>query len=188
MANLKEYEDTTTLSDVFNYLEKLGFTIPNRTFYGHAKAGKLRSNTDGVYTKRMVEEYINLWIKQRYWPADHSGTDMIEEDEEGALVRRKLKAEVLKLESAGAKAAYELDILQGKYIPKDEVYRELAGRAVILASGYNHMVYTRAAAWIDAVGGNQAHIDTLIAMVLEDQDVLLNSYANGAESLIEITP
>ena len=188
MANFKEFENTKIATDVLNFLKNLGFTIPRGTFFGHAKVNKLRTNTEGYYTKQMVEEYVNLWIKEKYWPVDHERTDLIEEDDEGSLIKRKLKAEVLKLESAGAKAAYELDILQGKYIPKDEVYRELAGRAVILASGYNHMVYTRAAAWIDAVGGNQAHIDTLIAMVLEDQDVLLNSYANGAESLIEITP
>jgi len=170
--DFKDFEPTGISIDVHRYLTEKGIMVNRRSFFRHAKTGKLRRNVDGLYTISELRNYLSFLGRR---PGARTAEPGSEED---LLGKRKLKAEVLKMESAGARAAYELATLQDKYMPRDEIPRELAGRAAILSAGHNHMVYTRAAAWVESVAGDPAKVDELRAIMLPDIDELLLVYAD----------
>ncbi len=169
---LDDFTATPKVADVLRYLQKRGIKVASQSLYRHAKQGKLRRGPEGDFTAKTLGNYLSFLNLRPGARAVEPGS------EEAALAARKLKAEVLRMEALAARAAYELATLQNKYMPIDEIPRELAGRAVIFASGYSHMVETRAAAWVDSVAGDPAKADELKAIMQADIDELLLVYAD----------
>ena len=100
------------------------------------------------------------------------------------LQERKLRAEIGRTEEQHKRAIIEREALEGKLIPRDEVELELAGRAVALEAGYDHMVYTMAAGLVELVDGNQAKVDRLITAMLEAKNEWLNQYAGTVDFVV----
>mgnify|MGYP000547242026 CR=1 FL=1 len=84
-----------------------------------------------------------------------------------------------------AKAEHELQVLTGKYIARDEVEIELAGRAVILSNSLRHLAQKKSADIIDLVKGDLAVQGELIEFLTALFDRLLNEYASNKEFQVE---
>jgi hypothetical protein len=182
--NLNDFQETATAADVLRYLQERGFTINRRTFFNHAKAGKLRKNADGLYNKRMAEEYCRTWLKPQHRPKQSGDED---EPADTDWAARKLRAEAQKAEIAVIRAKHDLEIQQSKFMSREEVEFGLAGRVIILESLYEHMVYTQAARFIDIVEGDQGRVNELIEAMFEGRDEWFNAYADSDEYEITYT-
>jgi len=168
-----------TQQEVLAYLQRKGYKVAKSALSNHVRARLLRKKTDGFH-RRDVDRYAELQLKQTA-----SGLDAAE-TRTADLQERKLKAEIKKLEEQAKKAVLEREVMEGKLIARDEVELELAGRAVALEAGFDHLVYSRAAEMVDLVGGDQAKADRLIAVLLEAKNEWLNQYAGTEEFVVEL--
>ena len=163
----------TTQQQVLAYLKDQGYKIGKSALSQHVRAGRLKKKKDGFH-RDAVDRFAGLRLR------DESGLDA-DGKKNAALMERKLRAEVEKLEEGARKSRMEREACEGKLIARDLVEQELAGRAVALEAGFDHMVYTRAAEWVDLVGGGQEKTPRLIEALLEAKNIWLNTYASLAE-------
>ncbi len=184
MQNLKfsDFKETTTVAEVHAYLLAQGFDLNKRSFFRHAKQGKIRRGESGTFTRLLTLEYCRNWIKPESWPSSASNAD----DGEDWLAR-KIRADALKCEAHAARAAYELEVLQEKFITRDEMEEGLAARIIALEAGFDHMIYTKAPELVALVGGDQKNVHLLIAALMDAKDELLNAYADIEVFDVELT-
>ena len=69
----------------------------------------------------------------------------------GGLQAKKLALEISKLEEEYQERRFKNDIQEGKYLPRDQVYMELAGRAAVFEAGLKQALATRAADLLEAL-------------------------------------
>jgi hypothetical protein len=169
----KKFENTKNKADVYRYLRETGWQVSERTFYRHVSDGKLKKNRDGLYTAAAVKKYAETWSTRP------SGKTVVEEEEN--LAAMKTRAEIDRIKTTQQREQFRLDVEKGKYLLRDTVDMELAGRAVALEAGFDHLIYTRAAEWIALVGGTQDKTDLLIASLMAVKNEWLGSYAAPME-------
>ena len=167
-----------TQREVLAYLKGQGYKIEKSALSNHVRSRLLTKGKDG-YKKKSVDRFAELALKN----ADTG--QRASEAKTADLIERKLRAEIKKLEEHGIIASIERQTKQGKLISVEEVEEGLVGRAMVLEAGYEHMVYTRAAEWVELVGGDQSRTDQLITSLLEAKGEWLNQYAQASE--FEIT-
>ena len=177
-ADWKNFADTRNKAEVFRFLKDTGWQVSERTFYRHVSDGKLKKNREGWFTASSVKKYAETWSIRP------SGKKVAEEVED--LAAMKTRAEIERINTTRQREQFRLDIEQGKYMPRDTIEMELAGRAVAMEAGFDHLIYTRAAEWTALVGGDQARADLLIASLMAAKDEWLNAYANAEEFVISI--
>lgn len=166
-----------TQQDVLAYLKAGGYKIEKSALSNHVLKRKLIRKS-GVFRRKDVDSYADLHLQS-------GATGQTAADKKTiALQERKLKAECLRTEEQALKAKIEREASEGKLIPRDDVELELAGRAVALEAGYDHMVYTMASGLVELVGGDQAKVDRLITAMLEAKDEWLNQYASTADFVV----
>jgi len=168
-----------TQQDVLVYLKAGGYKIEKSALSNHVRT-RMLIKKDGCFKRKAVDSYAELHLQSGatgQTAADKKTTDLME---------RKLKAECLRTEEQALRAKIEREASEDKLIPRDEVELELAGRAVALEAGYDHMVYTRAAEWIDVVCGDQSRVDRLIGAMLDAKNDWLNQYASTEEFVVAV--
>jgi len=166
-----------TQQDVLVYLKAGGYKIEKSALSNHVRT-RLLIKKDGCFKRKAVDSYAELHLQSGatgQTAADKKTTDLME---------RKLRAEVGRAEEKNIRARMEREALEGKLISRDDVELELAGRAVALEAGYDHMVYTMAAGLVEMVGGDQAKVDRLITAMLEAKNEWLNQYASTADFVV----
>lgn len=166
----KNYIPTANRLDVFRFLASSGWALSRSTFYRHLDSGKLRKNNEGVYSKNAVKKYASTWAVRT------SGQTITEEVED--LAAEKTRSEIKRINTIQARESFRLDIERGKYLKRDDLELQLAGRAVALEAGFDHLVYTRASEFIVMVGGDTSRADLLIAAMMEAKDEWLRSYVS----------
>ena len=172
-------QEFTSQKEVLQYLKDSGYKIEKSALSKHVRAGRLKMR-DGVYRLKDVDAFAELHLQS-------AGTGQTEADKKtAALHERKVRAEILRIEEQAAMDRIKRGAMEGKLIPRDDVELELAGRAVALEAGFDHMVYTRAAEWIELVGGDQTRAEQLIAALMEAKGGWLNQYASPMEFVVEI--
>jgi hypothetical protein len=170
-------EDDISLGNIANvllYLKAEGWKATKTSLYRHQSEGKFLPQDDGRYLQKDIDKYAKSWLKEQATGkrVNKKKDDVWTQNKE--LENRKLLADTIRAEFALAKE-------QGKYIPKEQMEIELAGRAGILDAGLKHMIQSRAADWIRAVSGDMKKIGELINMMNADWDEHLNSYASVRE-------
>ena len=166
-----------TQQDVLAYLKAGGYKIEKSALSNHVRT-RLLIKKDGVFRRKDVDSYADLHLQS-------GATGQKAADKKTSeLQERKLRAECVRTEEQALKAKIEREASEGKLIPRDDVELELAGRAVALEAGYDHMVYTMAAGLVEMVGGDQAKVDRLIAAMLEAKNEWLNQYASTADFVV----
>lgn len=180
MINTRDFKETANLSELLRYLASRGFPVNRRTAYNHLKSCKLRKSSKGTFTPKLVSDYMTNYLNPEPDFPEGSG------DDSHSMAGRKLKAETEKLEAQSKRATYELDILQGRYINREDVELEMAGRAVVLEAGFDHMVYTRSAEFIEVVNGDPSTVDKLIALLMEAKCKWFNQYAAADTFMVTI--
>jgi len=168
-----------TQQDVLAYLKAGGYKIEKSALSNHVRT-RMLIKKNGCFKRKDVDSYAELHLQS-------GATGQTEADKKTAnLMERKLKAECQRTEEQALRAKIEREAVEDKLIPRDEVELELAGRAVALEAGYDHMVYTRAAEWIDVVCGDQSRVDRLIGAMLDAKNDWLNQYASTDEFVVAI--
>ena len=153
-----QFQDTKNAAGVLRFLHANGWKVEKTQFYTHVKQGKLARNDTG---KTIGEE---------------------QED----LQRVKLSEEIKRIRVQQERDNFKFDVERGKYLPRAEVEQELAGRAVALDAGYNHMVYSRVQEFISVVGGDPSKASLLIECLLTARDDWFNQYAAPMDFEVEL--
>lgn len=102
--------------------------------------------------------------------------------------RRKEEAEIRRTEASAKRQEFLLDVDMGKYILKDQVYLELAARAVTLSAGIRTAFESAALDILAAVDGNPKKALVLTEQLEKILDDALNDYSREMEFEVTFTP
>lgn len=175
-----EQSSFSELVDVLLWLQENGWKIAKRTIFKHQKEGKITRDRD---LRRFVLEDVERYAR-KYLRRLETGRNPL--DEMSKLQDRKLRGEVRRLEAMAEKAEIELHVTRGIYINREDMERELVGRALVIDSSLRHMIKTGAAEWVDLVGGRQEAMPELINVMLASLDTVMNTFAGLHDFVIEI--
>lgn len=167
------------LADALAYLKDEGWRAAQTSIYRHQKEGKVRPRPDGSYWKSDIDKYARTFLRQAA-----TGQRVSERIED--LQRKKLEKELQNLKIEIERKQFALGRDQGKYIPKDQMDIELAGRAGILEAGLKHWIQSHAADWIRLTGGDTKKVGELIHSMIYGLDEHLNEFAGVREYRIVI--
>ena len=178
---LPPFEKTKSGAAVLRWLQACGWQIEKSQFYDHIKEGKLSTDKQGYFTIRRVKKYAKTFLRR-------AETGQLLREEREDLAVSKAQEEVIKLQLQNERERVKLAIEQGAYLPKDDFYRELAARLVVLDAGLERMARDRVAEFVHIVGGDQAKAEHLTATLVAAKNELLNSYATTKSYHVLIMP
>jgi hypothetical protein len=154
--------------EVTEWLDGQGWKISKSALHRHMKAGRLRPDERGVFPQKAVEKYAIGWLKKR------SDAEKVSSEK---LAEQERKERIGYQSALRKKMEMQLSILDGKFIPRDQLYLELAARAAVLDMGIKALVQLRAEEWIQAGGGSHEKIAEFTRLMLADFDELVNSFS-----------
>lgn len=169
-----EAEQFANLAEVLGYLRDAGWKATKASLYRHKDEGKIRPRPTGAYHLADVEKYARTFLKQQ-------ATGKRIQERVDDLQRKKLEKELQNLELEISRKTFAFDRDQGKYIPKELMDIELAGRAGILEAGLKHWIQSHAADWIRMSEGNTKKAGELIQFMNHSIDEHINEYASVRE-------
>jgi len=158
------------IAEVLRYLKEAGWQITKTSLYRHQTEGKITPKRDGTYSQKDIDKYAFNFLKS-------ISTGKRVQEKTGELQQKKLQLELKNLELENQRRQLALAKESGRYIPRELVEIELAGRAGILDAGFKHWIVTRAAEWIRTVDGDMKKIGELINLMNRDLDEHINGYA-----------
>jgi len=169
----KAPEEFRNLLEVLDYLKGEGWKTSKTALYEHKRKGLIRPDRDGGrYSLRAVQRYAY----------DHLVLEKTHvRKQEDDLRRRRIKAEIAKIEEQAKRERLRREIEEGKYVPREDFELELAARAAVLDTMRRTNIRTRAAERVALVGGDPARIPDLIAFDLEVHNEEMNAFANTKE-------
>ena len=185
---LRDLQPTGSVMAVLRHLQAVGYRVKKSTLYNHAGQGLLRKNGDGLYTPALVRKYVRQAGLPRLdgtasdLPDQPAGSLPDIQDHPAALApdqlpEEKLRQEVLKLRAQARREQLKADREAGRLIDREDLYLELAARAVVLNTGYRQLVAMEAPAWIAAAHGDPALLPEVESMMLHAWDNLIGQYA-----------
>jgi hypothetical protein len=167
-------KNLANLSAILEYLEGTGWRVTKTSLYRHQKEGKLSPRPDGSYREQDIDRYARTFLKQK-----STGKRLREKAEE--LQRAKVEKELKNLDIEYERKKFNLDKDKGRYLLREEMEIELAGRAGILDAGLKHWVQSKAAEWIRGFGGDISRVGEFISKMTHDLDEHINNYAAPLE-------
>ncbi|MFT5730769.1 MAG: hypothetical protein ACI8PB_004959 [Desulforhopalus sp.] len=172
----QEYQDTDVPKEVHRQLELLGYDIAQSTFYRHCDRGTCAKNDEGLYSRRMVSDYVKAKSLLRNGEIEDStpGPDMSLSIEKQRLENEKLS---LHNKREKIKAAKE----DGSVIEREGLYLEIAARDVALDGMYRQRMEMDATQIIAAVGGDVSKLPEFNEMVFAIWEELMTEFANVEE-------
>lgn len=188
-----DYKETSVVSEIVAYLNKYTTISKSKVNRDAAKkkdpsAGILKRNKEGVFTGRLLEEYVDHLIKKGLV---FEGLDDIEEDEEDGglkasnrkLANQKLMLSVEKETVSLEERVYDFEKKKGKHLLKSDVYKGYAGRLLVVDNAWEHWVMEHIGKFIEAVGGDHSKTSEGIACLMSEKDNVLR---DAAETNLEI--
>ena len=167
-------ETLTNVQAVLAYLLDAGWQVSQSGLYKHRKAGKIASETDGTFQRKTVDKYAKLYLRQK-------ATGKKKQEAEDSLRRRELEKKVEKLETENEMARLNLEIKQGQYFRKDQVFVELAARLGALEAGFKHKFQSKAADLIRLTEGSLEKVGEFVSAMNLIYDELINEFAQARE-------
>lgn len=164
------------------WMRENGYKIGKSKLYQDTASGLLKVEPDGTVTIESVRRYIDhpeAGIRE-HLDTVQAGADV----EVREYHRRVAIAKAEKTELEAAKLRFEMDREQGKWIPRDDLEMEMAGRAAVFEHGFRNLVRIRLDDWIHLVGGNVARAGELRIVINEELDRLLNQYSRSDNFLV----
>ena len=139
--NCKNWKEALT------YLqEDCGRKIGQTKLFADIKAGRLRKQPDGTFKRRDLDRYAAS-LPTAGTP-DKLATDAARRQ------REKEEQEIRRIRAVADKEEFILKVKQGQYISRDDVYQELAARAVALSASLKTEFEARSLDVIALVEGN----------------------------------
>ena len=170
--NCKNWKEALT------YLqEDCGRKIGQTKLFADIKAGRLRKQPDGTFKRRDLDRYAAS-LPTAGTP-DKLATDAARRQ------REKEEQEIRRIRVAADKEEFILKVKQGQYISRDDVYQELAARAVALSASLKTEFEARSLDVIALVEGNPKKSGPFVEHIEQVIDEAMNEYAKPIE--IEVT-
>lgn len=176
MKEWSEYSATASTAEVLRQLQELGYNVAQRTFYRDCEQGKCHKGKGGLYTSRLVKQYVETKGILR---AGESGQEGSGPDVSESIKKQKLENEKLEWHNKTAQLKYEKDA--GALIEREGVYLELAARYVTLDNAFRQKLETSAPEIIAAVSGDQTRLVEFSEMILTMWDEMLNGFVSVDE-------
>jgi len=169
-----------TVAAAWDYLEKSGWIAGRSRMYDAVRKGHLARNPDGSVDRAAVDAYAATYCKRR--PTGRKGAESATVAEEREAVR--LEREKVRLQ----KERRELELIEGKSIPRAEVELMIVGRAVAMLSHLRAMVQMHASDLIHIVGGDQSRAPELIAALQDNIEEHIATFARDVEFKVMLLP
>jgi len=163
-----------TQTAVIKHLTDQGYKATRCNVSYHVKLGHL-AKVNGRFPLDLVTRFAESYLVKSATGLTIGTSELIGAKE----LKTRLEAE--KLQEQVHMARLQRERLQGKYISREEVYLELAARAVVIGTGLSHMFQIKGIDIISTVEGNTARYPELIEFLQGAADELLNSYASTDE-------
>jgi len=168
-------ESFKNIKEVAAYLVR-EYQVTERSVYNHAKKGYLGKKKNGVYTLTQVNKYARDWLTQK---------DAYANTQEEELNRIRIKIDMaLKQEQLKA-IKFKNEVEQGKYIPREDWERQLAGRAIVLETGIKGAFTAQVGEVVETAGGQTENTGKVLTCLFEIFDDALNQFATPMEFEIE---
>lgn len=174
-----EYKDTKVRAEVLRFLQGMGFDVAQRTFYRHCDEGKLKTNTRGLYSRRLVRAYAEHTLRLIGGVTAVAG--------ESSLVAERLAEQVARERINRQRDEIRLRRERGEVIDRESLNLEVAARGVALDAGVRQMINSKGMEWIAGCGGNTEKLSEFTAMFLRDWDELINTFAQPGEFEVVFT-
>jgi len=180
----KEKETLAEINDDFSfqnrpelliYLQDQGYKIKKSKFYQDVNKGILRISADGKISEPDLKLYTSTLNRRD--ASDQKGI---------ALLEKKTRKEIERLEAQVEKLKFELDRDQEKYVLKSDVETETAIKIAAFEAGLRHFAQTCAVNWINLVNGDPQLAQLLINGFNIGLDELLDEFASLDEIKIII--
>lgn len=162
------------------YLEESGKKCKKTKLFDDIAKGKLKKQPDGSFKIRDIDRYAASLPS--LGTSDRVAKDAADRQ------RRKEEAEIRRIENGAEKDAFHLDILRKRYVSRDQLYLELAGRAVTLASGLKTAFEAEGMSLVYLVDGNPKKFAPFMQKLESILDIALNEYATLDEFEVMFTP
>ncbi|MDY6974382.1 MAG: hypothetical protein SV775_19015 [Thermodesulfobacteriota bacterium] len=171
MVNNKKTE-FKTLIEVAEYLKAEGWKVSQSTVYKHQTEGRIRPNSEGIYTLKAVQKYARTHLTQQE-------TALKVDDEQ--LQRKKLLAEVAWKTEQAKREQIKRMAEEGLFILREDLDREMAARASVLEAGLNFLIQSKANEWVALVNGDEKKAGDLVRDITTGLNDALNEFATVKE-------
>lgn len=179
-TTIKTPESFAELKDVLGYLQQTGWQVSRSGIFKHQSDGKIkRDKQSSRFLLKTVEKYADNWLARA-----ETGTNP--KKDQSKMYDRKLTSEVRLKEAQAKKAELDLAVANGKYLLREDMERELVGRALILDSSFRHYLKNNAPEWIDLVGGDQKNLSILRDEMMATLDRVMNTFASTHDFVVEL--
>lgn len=165
----------SSLEAVRRFLNGQGYVVSKSTIDRHKKEGKIRQQ-GGVFTEDAALRYAKAFLKD-------ANTGKRGDVDTADQQRRFLTARADKAEQEAALLRLKTLEQEGRYLPREKVQQDLAARAMMLRSGFKHLVQSSVGEWVHLVGGDPAKAPELLREVTGKIERMLSDYA-GADSVV----
>lgn len=175
--NAKVYFKNTRA--VLAYAGECGRKLGRTKLFDDIKIGRLKKQPDGAFKLRDVDRYLAT--------LPMAGTPDTVAERAADRQRRKEEAEIRRIEAVAKKEEFALAVAQGKFVPKERVHLELAGRAATLASGLKTAIEARNLDLIALVEGNPKKSAAFVEMLESFLDEAMSEYSREMEIEVSFT-
>ena len=149
-------------------LQADGYKIKKSKFYADCKVGLCQLGADGSVTENELNRYVRRVGLQRL--SEKSA------DPATNMLARKNEKEVERLEEQISKLRREREIIEGRYLERDVVEMELAGKCAVLEAGLRHLFHTRMVDWIEAAAAHG--LPAALDAAQQDLNAQFNEFAS----------
>ena len=164
---------------VLAYAEESGRKLGKSKLYLDIQKGRLKKQPDGTFKQRDVDRYLaSVAMSGTLDPVAERAADR---------QRRKEEAEIRRIEAVAKKEEFALAVAQGKFVPKERVHLELAGRAATLASSLKTAIEARNLDLIALVEGNPKKSAAFVEMLENFLDEAMSEYSREMEIEVSFT-
>ena len=169
-----------TVAAAWDYLEKGGWIAGRSRMYDAVRKGHLARNPDGSVDRAAVDAYAATYCRRV--DTGRKGAESATVAEEREVVR--LEREKVRLK----KEQRELELIEGKSIPRNEVELMIVGRAVAFLSHLRAMTQMHASDLIHIVGGDQSRATEMIAELQGLIEEHVSTFARDVEFKVMLAP
>lgn len=162
----------------WEYLHLGGWHISRTQFYQHCKAGLVTREKNGKYLRESLDKYANGYCR-RVDTGEKAGATTAEKKAEIDLLRSEVRLQ---------KERRELELIEGKSIPRAEVELMIVGRAVAFLSHLRAMVQMETSDWLHIGEGNQSRAPEVIAAIQDSIDRHIATFARDVEFTVTFAP
>lgn len=174
-----QQEQLKNWSAVLAYVREAGRKLGQTKFFEDVKRGRLKKQADGSFRRRDVDRYMMSL------PMLETPDGVVARAAERQ--RKKEEAEIRKIRADAELRELELSVRRGKYILREDVYQELAARALALSSGIRTAFEAHALELVEAAGGDPRKVTALSQALERIFDDALSDYARELEIIVDMT-